>query len=589
MRSFCYLLPLLFAIGCGEKQTPVISDSSRPKTESVNPIPSDAQLFDDVTSDVGLNFTHYNGMTGGLFLPELMGSGTVLFDYDNDGDLDIYLIQGALMGKDTSVEDSIYPPKAAPRDQLYRNDLTINEAGQATLNFVNVTEESGINALGYGMGAAVTDFNKDGWIDLYVTNWGKNQLLKNNGDGTFSDITDVAGVASPQWGTSAAFVDINKDGWDDLFVSNYITFGYDTHRPCYLPSGAIGYCGPKSGAPEPDRLYLNQKDGTFKDISALSGIAQKQDAGLGVLIRDFNNDLWPDIYVANDAGHNQLWINQQDSTFEDEALIRGCACNINGLAEGSMGVDAADIDGDGDEDLVIGHWAEETNTVYLNLGDGFFEDATDQFHLGNPSIGYTAFGTAWFDYDNDGWLDLFMANGATNFIETRQRLGEVYPLQERNQLFRNVSGKTYDNITDVAGALCDHLEVTRGASFGDLDNDGFSDILISNNSGPARLFLNRVKSQAHWLGVSLQTADQSTPKLQCRIVAELGDNHTLIRTPRTDGSYLSTNDPRVIFGLGHYADDVTLRVHWSDDSVETFKDIQIDQYVTLKKGEGVVE
>ena len=185
MRSFCYLLPLLFAIGCGEKQTPVISDSSRPKTESVNPIPSDAQLFDDVTSDVGLNFTHYNGMTGGLFLPELMGSGTVLFDYDNDGDLDIYLIQGALMGKDTSVEDSIYPPKAAPRDQLYRNDLTINEAGQATLNFVNVTEESGINALGYGMGAAVTEFNKDGWIDLYVTNWGKNQLLKKNGDGTF--------------------------------------------------------------------------------------------------------------------------------------------------------------------------------------------------------------------------------------------------------------------------------------------------------------------------------------------------------------------------------------------------------------------
>ena len=261
-------------------------------------------------------------------------------------------------------------------------------------------------------------------------------MWQNNGDNTFTDVTADAAVQSSQWGTSAAFLDINNDGWDDLIVTNYITFGYDTHRPCFLSNGALGYCGPKSGVPEPDRLFLNKQDGTFQDISAISGIATKPEAGLGVLVRDFNRDGWIDIYVANDAGHNQLWINQQDNTFVDEALIRGCACNIDGFAEGSMGVDAADIDGDGDEDLVMGHWAEETNTVYLNLGDGFFEDATDQFKLGGPSLGYTAFGTAWFDYDNDGWLDLFMANGATNFVETRQRVGETYPLQERNQLFQ---------------------------------------------------------------------------------------------------------------------------------------------------------
>ena len=588
MKSFFYLIPWLLVLGCNEKQAPIVTPPAG-KSLTANTVTEVLHVFNDITTDVGLDFTHYNGMTGELFLPELMGSGTVLFDFDNDGDLDIYLIQSALMGQETSLEDSIFPPKAIPKDQLFRNDLTISESGEAVLTFVNVTIESGINAQGYGMGGAVTDFNKDGWIDLYITNWGKNQLWKNNGDGTFSDVTSIAGVESQQWGTSVAFVDINQDGWDDLFVSNYITFGYDTHRPCYLPSGAIGYCGPKSGAPEPDRLFLNQKDGTFKDISAISGIAQEQEAGLGVLIRDFNSDLWPDIYVANDAGHNHLWINQQDETFVDEALIRGCACNINGLAEGSMGIDAADIDGDGDEDLIIGHWADETNTVYLNLGNGYFEDATDQFHLGVPSIGYTAFGTAWFDYDNDGWLDLFMANGATNFIEARQRLGEKYPLQERNQLFRNIDGKSYEDVTTAAGALCEPIEVTRGASFGDLDNDGDTDILISNNSGPARLYSNQIGSKQHWLGITLQTAEKSTPALQCRIDVKLPDDRTLTRTPRTDGSYLSTNDPRVLIGLGHLSDNVALRIYWLDGSVELFNDIQIDQYVTLVKGEGTAE
>lgn len=588
MRSFFYPLALFFCLGCGEKQTPIINQPGS-KPEFQNTLPQERQAFHDVTSEVGLNFTHYNGMTGKLYLPELMGSGTVLFDYDNDGDLDVYLIQGTLLGKSTSLEDSIYPPKATPRDQLFRNDLTVSKSGDITLNFVNVTNECGIDARGYGMGAAVTDFNQDGWLDLYVTNWGKNQLWKNNGNGTFSDVTTAAGVESQQWGTSAAFVDINQDGWDDLYVSNYITFGYDTHRPCYLPNGALGYCGPKSGVAEPDRLYLNQQDGTFQDISAVSGIAQKHDAGLGVLIRDFNNDLWPDIYVANDAGHNHLWINQQDETFIDEALIRGCACNIDGLAEGSMGVDAADIDGDGDEDLVIGHWAEETNTVYLNLGNGYFEDATDQFNLGIPSIGYTAFGTAWFDFDNDGWLDLFMANGATNFIDARQQLNDVYPLQERNQLFRNITGKLYEDITDSVGALCESLEVTRGASFGDLDNDGDTDILVSNNSGPARIYINQFGGNQHWLGVTLQITGRSTPALQCRIDVQLNDKRRLVRTPRTDGSYLSVNDPRVLFGLGEQTDDVTLRVYWSDGTIESYSEISVDQYVTLVKGEGVVE
>lgn len=583
MRLFFYLLPLLTFLvcpGCREKQAPITD-----RSESTGNSLQSQDLFRDVTQESGLDFTHYNGMTGELYLPELMGSGTVLFDYDNDGDLDVYLIQGRLMGESTTLEDSIYPPKATPRDQLFRNDLEIDSNGQSKVTFVDVTDACGIEATGYGMGAAVTDFNHDGWLDLYVTNWGKNQLWKNNGDGTFSDVTTVAGVESPQWGTSAAFVDINRDGWDDLFITNYITFGYDTHRPCYLPNGALGYCGPKSGVPEPDRLLLNKQDGTFEDISAVSGIASKPEAGLGVLVRDFNNDSWPDIYVANDAGHNQLWINQQDHTFIDEALIRGCACNRDGLAEGSMGVDAADIDGDGDEDLVMGHWAEETNTVYRNLRDGYFEDATDQFRLGDPSVGFTAFGTAWFDYDNDGWLDLFMANGATNFVEARQRLGDKYPLQERNQLFRNLSGRSFEDLTEVAGVLTEPVEVTRGASFGDIDNDGDTDILISNNSGPARLYLNNVGQNQHWVGVTLKSASLKSPVVQCRVELQIHDGQNIVRTPRTDGSYLSVNDPRVIFGLGEDSSQVTLTVRWSDGTIESYRSA-IDQYITLVQGEG---
>ncbi|MGC6451495.1 MAG: CRTAC1 family protein [Pirellulaceae bacterium] len=581
MKSFFYLLPVLLCLGCSPREAPIVE-----RPESENSARASLDLFNDITSESGLSFTHYNGMTGELYLPELMGSGTVLFDFDNDGDLDIYLLQGALLGEKTTLEDSIYPPDQIPRDQLFRNDLTTDEEGNAHVSFVNVTESSGIDARGYGMGAAVSDFNHDGWLDLYITNWGKNQMWQNNGDNTFTDVTADAAVQSSQWGTSAAFLDINNDGWDDLIVTNYITFGYDTHRPCFLSNGALGYCGPKSGVPEPDRLFLNKQDGTFQDISAISGIATKPEAGLGVLVRDFNRDGWIDIYVANDAGHNQLWINQQDNTFVDEALIRGCACNIDGFAEGSMGVDAADIDGDGDEDLVMGHWAEETNTVYLNLGDGFFEDATDQFKLGGPSLGYTAFGTAWFDYDNDGWLDLFMANGATNFVETRQRAGETYPLQERNQLFRNIDGTTFDDLTEVAGELCHSLEITRGASFGDIDNDGDTDILIGNNCGPARLYTNESGSHQHWIGVLLQNQSSNTPQLQCQVNVELADGRKLTRTPRTDGSYLSVNDPRVLFGLGASAESITLTVHWHDGTRESFMGITPNQYVTLKQGNG---
>ena len=569
--------------GCDSDPAPkpdTISSTSQPTTTvSLN-------LFTEVTTEVGLDFRHYNGMTGELYFPELMGSGTVFFDFDNDGDLDIYLVQGSLLGQDTTLKDCTYPPKSEPRDQLYRNDLTLDDAGKTSVKFVNVTEQSGIRAFGYGMGVAVGDFNNDGYQDLYVTNWGENQLFQNNQDGTFTDVTKHAGVESPEWGTSTAFVDVNHDGWLDLYVCNYVTFGYDTHRPCYHSSGAVGYCGPQSETPVSDRLFINNQDGTFQDVSAQSGIARVSGPGLGVLCRDFNRDGWIDIYVANDAAANQLWINKQDGTFADEALLRGCACNADGLVEGSMGVDAADIDGDGDDDLIMGHWAEETNTVFINLGDGNFEDQTKAFGLGIPSIGYTAFGTAWFDYDNDGWLDLFMANGATNFVEKQQRSGQEYPLQEVNQLFRNIAGTRFEDMTKVAGSLCAGVEISRGTSFGDIDNDGDIDILVGNNTGPARLFLNNVGTDNHWLGIQLISQESTAPVVQCRIKIEQTDQPVKWRVPRTDGSYLSANDARVIVGLADCNKSATITVYWQDGRVERWSDQSVNQYLTLQQQTG---
>ena len=579
----CCTCWILLLCGCDSDPAP------KPNIQGTTSQPTAADslnLFTEVTHEVGLDFRHYNGMTGELYFPELMGSGTVFFDFDNDGDLDIFLVQGSLLGQNTTLEDSTYPPKSKPRDQLYRNDITVDGAGKTSVKFINVTEQSGIRAFGYGMGVAVGDFNNDSYQDLYVTNWGENQLFQNNKDGTFTDVTKHAGVESPEWGTSTAFVDVNRDGWLDLYVCNYVTFGYDTHRPCYHSSGAVGYCGPQSETPVSDRLFINKQDGTFQDVSAQSGIARISGPGLGVLCRDFNRDGWIDIYVANDAAANQLWINKQDGTFADEALLRGCACNADGLVEGSMGVDAADIDGDGDDDLIMGHWAEETNTVFINLGDGNFEDQTKAFGLGIPSIGYTAFGTAWFDYDNDGWLDLFMANGATNFVEKQQRSGQEYPLQEVNQLFRNKAGARFEDMTKVAGPLCEDVEISRGTSFGDIDNDGDIDILVGNNTGPARLFLNNVGTDNHWLGIQLISQESTAPVVQCRIKIEQTGQMVKWRVPRTDGSYLSANDARVIVGLADCNKSATITVYWHDGRIERWSDQSVNQYLTLQQKTG---
>ena len=575
-RLSMILLMLAVLVGCGDSGQELGGNPD---------LSAHVDLFEDVSESSGLDFTHFNGMHGSMYLIEIMGSGAALFDYDNDGDLDVYVNQGHMLGADTSVRDAIFQPKNELRDHLFRNDLVIDENGNRTVQFTDVTEESGINATGYGMGVAIGDYDSDGWQDIYVTNWGSNQLYKNNGDGTFTDVTDTSGTDTNELSSSASFVDVNRDGHLDLYVCNYVVFGYDTHRQCYIDTGAASYCGPESETPVPDRLFINNGDGTFADKSAESQIARIATPSLGIVGRDFTGDGWVDLYIANDSKGNNLWVNQQDGTFVDEAVLRGCAFNMDGNPEGSMGIDAADIDGDGDDDLVLGHWNDETNTLYENDGSGNFVDSTSQFKLGVPSRGSTAFGMLWVDFDNDTLLDLYVVNGAVNILEHLLRENETYPLHQRNQLFRNIDGSAFEDISDESGSVCKPSEVSRGLCIGDVDNDGTPDILVANNSGPLRLYLNRSGDDNHWLGLALTTDNSKTIALDCR--AEIiTEGKTFWRSPRADGSYCSSNDPRILVGLGGISDVQKVIVHWPDGAIEEWSEVQVDQYNELHRGTG---
>ncbi|MDH3308683.1 MAG: VCBS repeat-containing protein, partial [Acidimicrobiia bacterium] len=503
---FCLLAVSLAAVAC----------SPTGDTPDSGPVAATrSQIFVDAAAETGLDFVHFNGMSGELYMAEIIAPGAALFDFDNDGDLDVYLPQGSMLGPGKTVADATFPPADPERlsDRLFRNELIgRSESGSAgALHFTDVTSASGLDTMTrYGMGVAAGDYDNDGWIDLYVTNLGPNQLLRNNGDDTFTDVTDIAGVGDPGWSVPAGFLDYDRDGWLDLFVANYVDFPFEDPVLCRDLTGARDYCGPASYPAQPDRLYRNRGDGTFEDVTARAGLKTEPRPALGVVIADLDDDGSSDIYVANDGEPNYFWANQGDGTFLDEALFAGCAVNASGKAEGSMGVDAADFDRDGDLDLFMTHLVAETNTVFVNDGQGLFSDRTSSTGLGAPSRLHTSFGTGWLDYDNDGWLDLVVVNGAVKKIEALARANDPFPMHEPNQLFRNLgdgSGR-YEEVSDSAGSAFALSEVSRGAAIGDIDNDGDTDILIANNGGPVRLLLNQVGHASHWLGLELEADDK---------------------------------------------------------------------------------
>ncbi|NNF16001.1 MAG: CRTAC1 family protein, partial [Gammaproteobacteria bacterium] len=493
------------------------------------------------------------------------GSGAALLDFDADGDLDIYLVQSGKLGASST-----------HTDRLFRNQLH----PRGTLAFVDVTDEAGLNSDGYGMGAAAADFDNDGDVDLYVTNFGPNRLLRNDG-GTFTDITNQSGTGDDGWGTSAAFVDYDHDGLLDLFVANYSNYALERNKQCVTTNGTPEYCGPQVYPPAADVLYRNRGDGTFEDVSKSAGIRDAVGPGLGVICADFDSDGDTDIYVANDQTANQLWLNQGDGTFAEGGLMSGSAFNSFGQPEASMGVTAGDFDADGDPDLFMTHLNGQTNTLYQNDGKGNFIDATARLGLANLSLPFTGFGSAWFDVDNDGRLDLYIANGA---VEATYGRGKANPYAQRNQLFVQQADGKFGVPADEPSL--DLVAVSRGAAFGDLDNDGDIDILVTNNDAPVHLLLNNTVGDNHWLNLQLIGTRANRNGLGARVVIKRAGLPDLWRRAHTDGSFLNSNDPRVHFGLADATHIDSIVVYWPGGDAEQWRNVEVDQFVALTEGAG---
>jgi hypothetical protein len=586
------LLSLALLCPSCHQQAPLPPQPSKPR-----PAQPSQPLFREVAEEVGLKFFHCNGATGSFYMPEIMGSGVALLDYDNDGDLDAFLVQSGFLDKTKTPKDArVAPPKDwKPGCRLFRNQLI--ETGK--LRFSDVTQQAGVGHTGYGMGVAVGDYDNDGHADLYLTCFGHNVLFHNNGNGTFSDVTRQASVDDTRWSASAAFVDYDHDGFLDLFVCNYLDFNLKENKKCFSYAEERDYCGPQEFQPLPDRLFRNLGNGRFKDVTQHAGITSAG-PGLGVACADFNGDGRVDIFVANDGKANFLYLNQGNGTFQESALPCGVAYNIDGKAQANMGVAVGDFDHDGSEDVFVTHVPREGAILYRQDGKGNFEDATTAMGLLQPTLNFTGFATDWFDYDNDGWLDLFIANGGVHTLESQR--GSAYPFRERNQLFHNGgAGKGLKETTAAAGAAFKLSEVSRGAAFGDVDNDGDVDIVVSNNNGPARLLLNETGNQRHWLEVKLRgrkgkegegrgqkdhSPGSNRDGIGARVAVLRKGQKPLWRRCHTDGSYMSASDPRVHFGLGESPDVEAVEVRWSDGTTERWDDMRADRVVTLRQGSG---
>lgn len=577
------LVLLLIACAAGEAPSPAAVPESAGSPEA-----QAGPIFEEVAAASGLDFRHLNGMDGNRYFVEMMGAGGGMLDYDGDGDMDLFMVQGHPLGAEAGA------PGAEHRHRLFRNDTTAAaEGAQAGLRFTEATEDSGIDARGYGMGLATGDYDNDGHVDLYLANWGPNQLWRNNGDGTFSDVTEATGTDDPRWSSGASFVDFDRDGWLDLYVANYDRYSIETDHPCFSAvSGRRDYCGPQAYPYEPDRLLRNRGDGTFEDVTIATGVAAAVEPALGATAGDFDADGWPDLYVTNDGENNIQWMNRAAvetgrRRFEDTALLSGTAVNRAGAAEASMGVVAADADGDCDEDLFMTHLKDETNTLYINDGTGLFEDRSQASGLGPPSGPMTAFGVADLDFDNDGRLDFFVANGEVRIIEAQAAAGDPLPLRQRNQLFRGLGEGRFEELPAAsAGPSFAVEEVGRGAAMGDLDDDGDTDLLVTANDGPARLLVNRRGQERSWIGLRLLGGEGGRDMLGAQVRLELGAGKQACRRVRTDGSYQSAHDPRVLFGLGDRLDPVDVTVTWPDGAVEAWEALTPQSYHRLIQGQG---
>jgi enediyne biosynthesis protein E4 len=557
----------------------IYNASSRANSQASVP-----DIFVDATEASGVQFVHANGMRGEYYFAEIIGSGVAAFDYDNDGHADILVLNGAALGEARSGDAG-----SSCSARLFHNEVAVAKSGAPRLTFKDVTERSGLCLSGYSMGVAVGDYDNDGFPDVFITQFGgPNRLLRNQGDGTFKEVTALAGVGgNGRWGASATFFDYDRDGLLDLYVANYVDYSLADKRKCYNFTSARDYCAPVAFRPVPGILYHNLGNGTFEDVSIKSGIAKTFGNGLGVIAADLNGDGWPDLFVANDGNPNQLWINQKDGTFRDEALERGVAVNIDGAAEAGMGVDIADVHGTGSEDIFVTHLTREKATLYRNLGHGGqFEDASAIAGLYVATTPFTGFGTAFFDYDNDGWPDIVITNGAVHVIEEQVRAHDPFPLHQTKQLLHNLGDGRFEDVSSKSGSAFSLSEVGRGLAVADLDNDGGMDFVVANNNGRLRIFLNKVGALHPWLGLRVLTGKRDA--YGAKIELRRHGARTLWRRVHSDGSYLSASDPRLVIGLGEASEIDELVVHWVDGTTERFPPPPLRAYTTVSQGSGTL-
>tara|TARA_B100001750_G_scaffold248244_1_gene277700 strand:+ start:5676 stop:7406 length:1731 start_codon:yes stop_codon:yes gene_type:complete len=555
------VLLLLSTTGCKEE-----TNKTRPVVRGKDNSPA---RFLEKSAEAGITFQHTDGSTGEYYIVETLASGVGLIDFNNDGHLDIYFLNGC----------PLPPPEdlaSCPPNALYRN------RGDGT--FEDVTREKGLEARGFSIGCGAGDYDSDGDLDIYVAGFGRNHLYRNNGakEGfSFTEVTSEAGVDDPRFSAGACFLDYDRDGHLDLYVSNYCEVNFASSKPCFN-NNAPGYCAPGQYTPVHDSLFRNNGDGTFEDVSQRSGIARDPEPGpkwgMGIAVCDFNNDGWPDIYLANDVSDNFLFENQKDGTFKNIATEAMAAVGLDGAEQGSMGVDAGDFDGDGSFDLIVTNYHKQLNALYHNEGKFGFSDQALSRGLGDSTLPMVSWGTRLLDYDNDGQLDLFIANG--HLEDQIDRYDQSSEYRQRNQLYRG-ENKRFTEITKGGGSGLKEKLSSRGAAFGDIDNDGDIDIVICNSRERPSLLINETPNKNTWL--SLKLKGKKDPYALGARASVTAAGRTQVAEVRSGGSYVCQNDLRLHFGLADSKKAEKVIIRWPGGNSSTFENLEANREHLLEE------
>ena len=587
-RSFITCLLVVFVVspllGCvvgpsteqsstAEKQKDSSADSSAVEVQAPAateaPRYSGPLQFTDVTAQAGINFKHNSGAFGKKYLPETVGSGCAFIDYDNDGWQDILLINSMS-----------WPGHAGPKSYpaLYHN----NKNG----TFTDVTKEAGLAVEMYGLGCAVADYDNDGFDDIYITCLGANHLFRNLGNGKFQDVTAKAGVGDPGFSTSAVWFDYDKDGKLDLFVCNYVDWSIDKDLYCTLDGKNKSYCTPESYKGQSSTLYHNRGDGTFENVTERAGLKDPTSKSLGVAVLDYDGDGWPDLFVANDTQPNKLYRNNGNGTFTDNAMTAGIAFSEAGVARAGMGADAADYDGSGRQSLIIGNFSNEMMALYHNEGTGLFIDEAPTSTIGRASLLTLTFGCFFFDYDLDGLPDIFAADGHVS--DDINKVQQKVRYAEPPHLFRNLGKKKFEEVTTSLGQALQQAMVGRGAAFGDFDNDGDLDLLITSNNGKARLLRNDGGNQNNVLRIKTVGTSSNRDGIGAKVTLKLSNQAKLWSVVKSGSSYCSQSELPLTFGLGKSDKVSSVEVVWPSGRVDIANDVAANQFITIQEGKGIV-